>query len=94
MTITTTGRHQYRATFNKRSLTIDATGTLPATDTATGATLHGDELRSVRRLVEWHVKSGRDCDCDTFQCWPQCPTEWTQAKQLSLLQSAEKRVVE
>lgn len=28
--------------------------------TAAGATLHGDELRSVRRLVEWHVKSGKD----------------------------------
>lgn len=58
--ITTTGRNQYRATFNKRSLVIDAGAELKATDTATGEVLHGDELRSVKALVTWHVKSKRD----------------------------------
>lgn len=58
--ITTVGRNKYRATFNKRSLVIDAGTTLTATDTATGEVLRGAELQSVTALVNWHVKTKRD----------------------------------
>ena len=58
--ITTVGRNQYRATFNKRSLFIDAGKVLVATDTATNETLRGAELQSVGALVNWHVKAKRD----------------------------------
>lgn len=46
-TITTVGRNQYRATFNKRSLVIDAGAALTATDTATGEKITGGELASL-----------------------------------------------
>lgn len=35
-------------------------GFVGAVDTTTGEILDGHELRSIKRLVEWHVKSGMD----------------------------------
>jgi hypothetical protein len=58
--IATVGRNKYRATFNKRSLVIDAGATLTATDTATNEVLRGAELQSVAVLINWHVKTKRD----------------------------------
>jgi hypothetical protein len=59
-TISTTSRDTYAATFNGRTLKITTQGKAQATDTATGEILpDGDELRSIRALVAWHVKSKR-----------------------------------
>lgn len=60
MKIKTIGENRYAATFNKRSLQIDATANLKAIDTGTGEHIDGHELRSIKRLVEWHVKSKQD----------------------------------
>lgn len=60
MQIKTTGKNRYAATFNRRSLRIDATGELKAVDTSTGEIIDGTELASIKRLVAWHVKTKRD----------------------------------
>lgn len=72
MTITTIGKNKYRATFNHRHLTITNDKAVTAVDTSTGEILHGDELRSIRNLVEWHTKSKRDSN--------ELPTLWTVKK--------------
>lgn len=69
MQITTVGKDKYSAVFNKRSLSITNDGQVKAVDTSTGEVIDGPELRSIRRLVEWHVKSKRDSN--------ELPTLWT-----------------
>lgn len=69
MQINTVGKDKFNAVFNKRSLIITNDGQIKAVDTATGEIIDGPELRSVRRLVEWHVKSKRDSNG--------LPTLWT-----------------
>jgi hypothetical protein len=66
MTITTIGRNQYRATFNRRHIQI---ANEKAVDLSTGEIITGDEARSIRRLVEWHIKTRRDSN--------ELPTLWT-----------------
>lgn len=60
MQIITVGKDKFNAVFNKRSLSITNDGQIKAVDTATGEVIDGAELRSVRRLVEWHISSKRD----------------------------------
>ena len=69
MTITTTGRNQYRATFNRRHIHI-FNG--KAIDLSTGEIIEGNELHSIKNLVQWHVKSRRDSN--------ELPTLWTVRK--------------
>lgn len=68
-TITLVGKDKYRATFNRRSLSIDVSAGIKATDTATGEVIEGTELRSIHNFVEWHIKSKRDSS--------ELPTLWT-----------------
>lgn len=72
MTITTIGKNKYRATFNRRHLTITNDKSVTAVDTSTGEIIDGAELRSIRNLVEWHVKGKRDNN--------ELPTLWTVRK--------------
>jgi hypothetical protein len=72
MTITTTGRNKYRAHFNRRHIQITTDGTLTAADLSTGELIAGDELRSVKSLVQWHVQTKQDSN--------ELPTLWTVRK--------------
>ena len=72
MQITTVGANKFSATFNRRSLLITNDKGVCATDTTTGEVIHGDELRSVTRLIEWHLKSKKDSN--------ELPTLWTMRK--------------
>lgn len=59
MQITTIDKGRYNAVFNRRNLAITGERTIKAVDTATGEILDGPELRSIKRLVDWHIKSGK-----------------------------------
>lgn len=67
--IITISKNKYGATFNKRNLNIDTSAELKAIDTTTGEIIEGAELRSIKRLVEWHVKSKKQTN--------ELPTLWT-----------------
>lgn len=69
MQIQTTGKNKFSAVFNKRNLDIDTSADLKAVDTTTGEIIEGAELRSIRNLVEWHIKSKKDSNS--------LPTLWT-----------------
>lgn len=59
--IATTSRNTYKAIFNRRSIQIDNEGKdIKVVDTSTGEIIEGAEQRSVRNLLEWHIKSKRD----------------------------------
>jgi hypothetical protein len=72
MTITTTGRNKYRATFNRRHIAITNDSALSAVDTSTGEIIEGNELHSIKNLVQWHIKSKLDNN--------ELPTLWTVKK--------------
>lgn len=56
--IGTVGRNKYKATFNRRVISItQADKEIKVIDTNTGEIIEGAEQRSVRNLLEWHVKS-------------------------------------
>lgn len=59
MRIVTVDKSRYAATFNGRNLVITGDRALKAVDTETGEILDGAELRSIKRLVDWHLKSQR-----------------------------------
>ncbi len=60
-TIRTVLQNKYSATFNKRSLQISHDErTVKAVDITTGELVEGPELRSIRSLLEWHIKSKRE----------------------------------
>lgn len=69
MQIQTVGKNKFSAVFNKRNLDIDTSADLKAVDTTTGEIIEGAELRSIRNLVEWHIKSKKDSNS--------LPTLWT-----------------
>lgn len=59
--IATTGRNKYKAIFNRRTILITQENKeIKVIDTNTGEIIEGAEHRSVRNLLEWHVKSKRD----------------------------------
>lgn len=72
MQITTIGKNKYRATFNRRNLTITNDSALSAVDTSTGEIIEGNELHSIKNLLQWHIKSKRDNN--------ELPTLWTVKK--------------
>lgn len=72
MQISTTGRNQYTATFNRRNLTITNNALLTVVDLATGELIEGAELRSIKNILTWHIQSKRDSNS--------LPTLWTVRK--------------
>lgn len=59
MKIQTITKTEFRADFNRRDLRITNDGPVKAVDTETGELLDGGELRSVKALLDWHIKSGK-----------------------------------
>lgn len=59
--IATVGRNKYKAIFNRRTILITQDDKeIKVADTNTGEIIEGSEQRSVRNLLEWHVKSKRE----------------------------------
>lgn len=75
MQIRTIGESTYTATFNRREIQITNGRSLRAVDISTGEILAGDELRSVRSLLKWHLKSNADSN--------ELPAFWTVRREVT-----------
>lgn len=69
MFINTIGKNKFTATFNRRRIQIENEADTKVVDLATGEIVDGDELRSIRNLVLWHIQSKLDSN--------ELPTLWT-----------------